>query len=189
MFSRQLPAVLARVGVNEVSRQSIVRVLGDKALKFEDFLLVSRYLPLFWTNILHPNSIEIISNHDLWEDGCYLLSFRGLNLVVVASPSLDKILWSWGDKDLERQHQPTVNAKGNIVIFDNGKTVRKYSRILEVDPRTNKIVTTLDNKSGKEFYSRHMGGVEVLANGNWMVTVSNTSEVFEVMPSGEVVWD
>ena len=72
---------------------------------------------------------------------------------------------------------------GRMLVFDNG--LRK-SRILELDPLTNKIVWHYGPV--KEFFTKSRGSNQRLANGNTLITESDRGYVFEVTPEGEVVW-
>src|SRR4030043_144112 len=52
--------------------------------------------------------------------------------------------WNWGEEnDLAHQHDATLLDNGNILIFDNGlhrkRMPQHYSRIVEVNPKTEKI--------------------------------------------------
>ena len=73
----------------------------------------------------------------------------------------------------------------HILVFDNGRS-RGWSRVVEVDPETKKIVWQY---RAKDFFSRLRGGAQRLPNGNTLVTESVKGRVFEVTPDGEIVWD
>ena len=93
------------------------------------------------------------------------------------------MLWLWGPNKLQRQHHPSLLPSGNILIFDNRL---EESRVVEMDPLTNKIVWTWD--AGKNFFSRSRGSAQRLPNGNTLITVSDTGYVNEVTQEGDVVW-
>lgn len=77
---------------------------------------------------------------------------------------------------------------GNILLFDNGLgKIRKYSRILEVNPLTNQIVWSYE-KPG-EFFSDGAGLAQRLINGNTLISEDKDGRVFEITPEGELVWE
>ena len=77
---------------------------------------------------------------------------------------------------------------GNILLFDNGM-YRNYSRILELNPRTEKIVWKYEADPNESFYTRTRGGNQRLPNGNTLITETNKGHVFEVNKDGEIVWE
>jgi outer membrane protein assembly factor BamB len=77
---------------------------------------------------------------------------------------------------------------GNILIFDNGRR-RKYSRVIEFDPRVGKIVWQYKADPPGEFFSSTRGSAQRLANGNTLITESDKGRAFEVTPAGAVVWE
>ena len=89
---------------------------------------------------------------------------------------------------LEHQHHPSVLPNGNILIFDNGHR-RKFSRILELDPRSEEIVWQYQADPPEGFYSESRGAAQALPNGNVLITDSDHGRAFEITRSGEVVWE
>ena len=125
----------------------------------------------------------------LCKKGDILVSIRNLNLIAIIDPVSEKVLWSWGDGVLDRQHSPELTEKGNIVVFDNGPTTRGYSRILEVEPRTKNIVFEYTSDPPGSFFTRGGGAVQKLGNGNMLITETEKGRTFEVTKSGETVWE
>jgi hypothetical protein len=79
-------------------------------------------------------------------------------------------------------------ANGNILLFDNGEH-RKWSRVLEMDPRTGGIVWEYHGDPKESFYSQCCSSVQKLPNGNVVITEMSKGHVFEVTPDKRVVWD
>jgi hypothetical protein len=106
-------------------------------------------------------------------------------------------------------------GEGNILIFDNGgwagygapnpwspkgtqNALRDYSRVLEIDPLTLKIVwqykpvetdsppLPTDNYL---FYSGYISSAQRLPNGNTMITEGANGRLFEVTADHELVWE
>ncbi|MDA8019836.1 MAG: arylsulfotransferase family protein [Thermoanaerobaculia bacterium] len=139
-------------------------------------------------DFIHTNHVEVLdgSLEDFfphYRKGHLLLSFRHLNTIAIADPAAQTLVWAWGPTNVTRQHHPTVLENGNILLFDNGK---KTSKVLELDPRTSKIVWSYGDDP--DFFTPSRGGNVRLANGNTLITESDPGYVFEVTPDGETVW-
>ncbi len=100
----------------------------------------------------------------------------------------EQLIWSWGPGHLSRQHQPTLLKNGNVLIFDNGRA-KKYSRVIELDPITKKIVWEYKANPPEKFYSPIRGGCQRLPNGNTLITDDPKGRAFEVTKDGEIVWE
>ena len=74
---------------------------------------------------------------------------------------------------------------GNLLIFDNGR-YRGWSRIIELNP-VNLSVVWEYKKDG--FFSYSQGYLQVLENGNKLVTISKLGRVIELDKNNNVVWD
>jgi hypothetical protein len=102
-------------------------------------------------------------------------------------------------------------GEGNILIFDNGgfggfgapnpsapyglnNARREYSRVIELDPITMKIVWEYDaNKAGSrdmaKFFSDYVSSAQRLPNGNTLICEGAFGRLFEVTPNYETVWE
>ena len=108
-------------------------------------------------------------------------------------------------------------GEGNILIFDNGgwagygapdrvskdgtKTDRRdYSRVIELDPTTLKVVweytganmgvpAMMAMTGNTKFYSQLVSSAQRLPNGNTMITEGCCCRLFEVTADKEVVWE
>lgn len=105
-------------------------------------------------------------------------------------------------------------GEGNILIFDNGGwagyglpnpssptgikcVLRDYSRVLEFDPVTLKIVwqyTPFEAGlvmpvDANRFYSPFISGAQRLPNGNTLITEGSGGRIIEVTPQHEIVWE
>ena len=108
---------------------------------------------------------------------------------------------------------------GNFLIYDNGcyNPTGMRSRILEingflnaagtntgnyVDPvvagyqsgnavyhKSKQLVWSYASLTQHSFYSSHISGAQRLPNGNTSINAGNQGHMFEVTPSGEVVWE
>lgn len=137
-------------------------------------------------DILHTNHIERIGASDVSADvseGDLLLSSRNINAVYVLDAETHEVRWIWGPGNVVFQHHPVWVDEGRVLLFDNG---RKKSRVLEVDVDTNAVAWRY--KGPPDFHSRTRGSVQRLANGNTLITVSDSGYVREVTPDGQMVW-
>jgi len=120
--------------------------------------------------------------------GCILICLRNVNQICTLDWESGEILWSWGAGELEWPHHPTMLENGNILVFDNG-VVRKYSRVIEINPAAGTVEWEYVGDPPEEFYSRTRGGSQRLPNGNTLICESNDGRAFEVTRDGEIVWE
>ncbi|MBU0980000.1 MAG: arylsulfotransferase family protein [Nanoarchaeota archaeon] len=136
----------------------------------------------------HANTIEMIEKDtDFADKGDLLLSVREIDMLIVMDTE-GEIKWTWGPGVVDMQHHPTMLENGNILLFDN-QGFRNYSRVIELDPRTEKIVWTYPALPTEKFYSESRGSSQKLPNGNVLITESNKGHVIEVTTGGEIVWE
>jgi hypothetical protein len=126
-------------------------------------------------------------------DGNIVVSFRNISTVVLIERATGNIIWRLGPPPLAQQHDPRPLASGNILIFDNGThradNPATFSRVIEVDPRTNAIVWEYADQSIFEFFSPYISGAQRLPNGNTLICEGCHGRIFEVTNGGEVVWE
>lgn len=105
-------------------------------------------------------------------------------------------------------------GEGNILVFDNGgwagygapnpgsrignkNALRDYSRVLEFDPTTLKIVWQYTPAEAgftipldaNRFYSPFISSAQRLPNGNTLITEGSGGRIFEVTAGHETVWE
>ncbi len=142
-------------------------------------------------DFMHTNNIEIIDRDidGLCKRGDYLVSVHALDLVVIIDAGKEEFIWSWGPGELDGQHNPTFLKNGNILIFDNGRHNRDFSRVIELNPISKKIEWEYKTEPPKNFFSSTRGSCQRLPNDNTLITESNRCHVFEVTKEGKVVWE
>ena len=157
----------------------------------------SSFLHLMWGmiakgDIFHTNAIEILDGRltdeiPTFKAGSVLLSLRTLSLLVVLD--LDTELVTWARKgSWRRQHDPSVLANGNILIFDNKGNVAK-SRVIEFNPITEGVECVYKGDHPNDFFSQMCGAATRLPNGNTLATESDRGRAIEVTPDGDIVWE
>lgn len=138
---------------------------------------------------------------------------RNLGEVYVINKKTGKITYRWGnpanygagkapagysddgDQQLFGPHAPDWTPEGTISILDNGnnRPSGNYTRAVELDPKTNKIVWFWGpgavKAQGGNFYSAYQCGAQKIANGNWMITSTNDGHVVEVTKDKNIVWE
>ncbi len=153
------------------------------------------------SDITHTNDAEVLTSDlagafPMFEDGDILVSMRHLNLVFVFDPRTDKVLWfqvgPWW-----RQHDPDFLKDGTISVFNNRSDDTEFgsllggSEITRIDPKSRKTWTFYSQPNGDEkrrFFSNFMGKQQTLDNGNVLITEPDGGRVFEVTPTGDIVW-
>ncbi len=141
-------------------------------------------------DLLHANSIQILDRRieGFGAPGDALISIRELDLIAVVDETREQVVWSWGPGEIERPHHPTLLANGSLLVFDNGSQ-RKYSRVLELEPRSRKITWQYVADPPAAFFTHQKGAVDKLPNGNYLITESLDGRVFEITRAGDTVWE
>jgi hypothetical protein len=163
---------------NEISRCSIWQLFNPRRDPIQP--LMNRWE---WT---HLNSIS------LTPEGQLIISCRHNSRVAIIDREAPAIVWQLGDPEISLQHHATPVEGGNIQIFDNGMNRAfdlPYSRVIEVDPKTSKIVWEYKAQPPQQFYSGHISGAQRLKLGNVLICEGTSGRLFEVTRKGEVVWE
>ena len=141
------------------------------------------------SDVLHPNTIELLARDlPVAPAGSALLCVRELDLVAIVDLQAERLLWTWGPGVLERPHHPSLLDDGTLLVFDNG-TTRGFSRVIQLDPATRRILWQYEGDPPETFFSDVRGSAQALQNGNVLVTESMRGRVFEVTRAGDVVWE
>lgn len=148
-----------------------------------------------WT---HANSIRFLDKDPFEGKQSYLISFANINEIALIDKESGKIIKRSDPLMLGYQHDPTLLKNGNILVFDNGFQKKPQprpfasSRVLEIDPKKNRIVWDFTGGTGIDtvlFSSNVAGGAQRLENGNTLITESTRGRILEVTQNKEVVWD
>ena len=128
-----------------------------------------------WT---HINGIDVNAGGDI------VFSARTNDRVVVIDGATGAVSFKFDET--RGQHNPTWLPNGNIQIFDNGSD---GSRVVEVDPKTRKIVWHYRGIPSQQFFSGHISGASRLDSGNVLICEGTSGRLFEVTRAHEVVWE
>ena len=149
-----------------------------------DVITAAQELREEWT---HGNTVGELP------DGNLVLSFRHISTVAVIDRKTGDIVWKLGAPPLAQQHAPVLLANGNFLIFDNG-THRvdahlPFSRVIEVDPTSNRIVWYYQERRPIDFFSPNISNAQRLPNGNTLICEGAFGRLFEVTHECDVVWE
>ena len=135
-----------------------------------------------WT---HANSLAVTGSGDL------LLSLRNTSTVAMVDRSTGVFRWRYSPDDLSHQHDATHLEDGHVLIFDNGthRPGPRYSRVIEVDPATDRTAWEYTGSPAASSYSSNISSAQRLPNGNTLVCEGRTGRIFEVSPTGATVWE
>jgi hypothetical protein len=146
-----------------------------------------------WIDIFHANSVEWMSRphlearHPIYSLSNILISFRHQDRIAVVDWDERRVVWAWGEGELQGPHDARVLDNGHILVFDNGLG-RRWSRVLEIDPVTERIVWEYRASEPRSFYTPTKGSSQRLPNGNTLISDSDSGRAFEVTSDGETVW-
>ncbi len=149
---------------------------------------------------LHSNNVDELpaawaDAFPLFEAGDLLLSLRNTNTIVVLDGEDLTVKWTMRGPFL-RQHDPDFLPNGHIIVYDNrvggAEPVFGPSRVLEIDPATQKIVWQWPDAAHEKqgFYDLIRGRLQQLPNGNLLVVNSLGGRILEIdRASGDIVWE
>ena len=150
----------------------------------------AKFVGMNETDFFHANSVRIApADAAKWKKGDYIVAFRNLGGhggVFALDSRTFAVRWSFTE-GVESPHSPEIVPDGHLLLFDNGPK-RMWSRVIEIDPATDKIVREYKPASPLLF-SRQMSGVQPLPNGNWLITEGESGHVFELTPQDKIVWE
>ena len=142
----------------------------------------------------HLNAIQVLPDTPLgrkdkrFQRGNLLLCFRNINMIAILDRDSWNVEWTWGTGTLDFPHMPRMLRNGHILVFDNG-THRKYSRVLELEPTSGRIVWQYKGHPPESFFSAWRGSNQRLPNGNTLICDSENGHAFEITSEGKIVWD
>jgi hypothetical protein len=143
-------------------------------------------------DIFHTNTLEVMDGHlahlsPLFEAGNALVSLNSLNVIAIVDLEANRVVWSL--VGLSRgQHSATILENGHLLFLGNLGN-GGYSKVVEIDPLTQRIVWSFLGDHANDFVTRSCGSVQRLRNGNTLITISNRGRAIEVTPDHEIVWE
>ncbi|MFO1068885.1 MAG: arylsulfotransferase family protein [Geminicoccaceae bacterium] len=150
-----------------------------------------------WTDTddpLHLNDVELVGPElaavfPMARPGDILVSLRNVNTLALLDPATGDLRWAMPGLTV-RQHDPDLLPDGHLLVFDNLGAEGERSRVVEIDPVTQKEVWSFAGADGHRLYTEKMGNQQRLANGNTLVVESLGGRILEVTAEQppRVVW-
>jgi outer membrane protein assembly factor BamB len=143
-------------------------------------------------DVFHSNTLVLL-------DGCgcervpalkkgnLLVSMAIPDALAVLDPESEQVVWVHKG-EFRTQHDVQIVGVGNLLLFDN-EGLSMASRALELDPATGRTVWEYRGNEEAPLYSKRMGAVQRLPNGNTLITESENGRAIEVTAEGEIVWE
>lgn len=199
-----LPEELAkevRGGMKATGKQKDPPMLGDDIIEIDRTGSVVARLHTW--KYFHPRQDPIqpledrgewthINGLDLMQDGKFVVSSRQTSRVAILDPVTEKLVWKLTEPEISLQHHVTCLENGNIQVFDNGANkpgAGPHSRVIEVDPKTSKVVWQYKANPPEQFFSGHISSAQRLEMGNVFICEGTSARLFEVTRNNEVVWE
>ena len=144
------------------------------------------------TDIFHTNSIRVMDRpiDGLCDESCpgqLLVSLRNLDTVALVDLDEERVLWAHQPFDL--QHDPTITADDQMLIFNNHAETGKRSSVLILDPSSRAVVWEYSGTEESPLFSQSCGTSAELPNGNILVTETDGGRALEVTREKEIVWE
>lgn len=180
-------------------------VMGDKIVKMDtagavlwEWSVFDHLNPALDATILktaedwsHANSLSVDT------DGHYLISFRNFNQVWKIDALTGDVIWKLGaggtitvepEGYFAGQHAFHVNAVGDYMVFDNGRTNRQ-TRILtyQINDEALTAEVKLNLPLPEDLYSDKMGNATLMDNGNILVCAPRTNSLVVIDTQGRLL--
>jgi hypothetical protein len=141
---------------------------------------------LFHTNTVRVLDGRIEARSPPFARGRILTSMNALGVIAVVDLQRRSVVWVRKTPPLG-QHDPQVLANGNMLLFENNEN-SGHSRVVEIDPIDFDVRWSYGGSDEQPLYSKFLGAVQRLPNGNTLITESDAGRALEVTPKGEIVW-
>lgn len=149
--------------------------------------------PLKDDDPLHLNTVRYIdagiaSRLPFAKPGDLLISIRNLHAVMILDPVTKTVTWARSGLWF-MQHEPVFTNDGTLLVFDNLGPADGLSRVIEWDPESETVEWNWKGKGTLPLSSAKYSAVEILPNGNRLITSSYGGRAIEVSPEKEIVWE
>lgn len=200
---------VARIGADGALKETYSLVDAAMGARFEGLLAEGSpdVAKTVTTDITHLNDAEIVTaefaaTNPHLREGDIMVSMRTLDAVAIIDRRTRRFNFALSGLTL-RQHDPDILPNGNIIIYDNRTEKSQHnhlsylphgqafgwSRIVEINPRTQETVWSWRGTKEHPFFSSIQGKIEPLANGNVLIAEPEGGRAFEIdRASGEIVW-
>jgi hypothetical protein len=146
-----------------------------------------QYGDLFHTNTLHILDGANEKRLPAFRRGNILISSPHMDTVAIVDPRERRVVWALSGL-WHFQHEPVLLPGGTLLVLDNQSQAGR-SRVLEIDPLTQRVMWSFEGDAGHPFFTQFNGSVQRLANGNTLIVESDGGRAFEVDRQGRTVWE
>ena len=194
--------VITRIHPSAPILEDFISVLGPDGVEKERISLLeafenSRYRKLIFEgkrkegDLFHTNTVAVLDGRieatsPPFAKGRILTSMNALGVVAVVDVPSRSIVWLRKTPPLG-QHDPQILSNGNLLLFENHED-SGHSRVVEIDPVDFAVRWSYGGSDEQPLYSKFLGAVQRLPNGNTLITESDAGRALEVTPKGEIVW-
>jgi hypothetical protein len=120
----------------------------------------------------------------LLENGDLRAIYEGIGLIKLDKDS--NLLWAYYGVP---HHDFDVMPDGTIYVLTRKAWAPNGSRVIEFDPRTQRVIWYYQGTEDHPLTSHDCGSVQPLPNGNMLISESNTGRALEVTRDDQVVWE
>ncbi len=145
-------------------------------------------------DILRANSVQILGAYGVvpsttFRPGLALVSLQQASAVALMDLTTDRITWSHVG-GFRSQGGATVGPSGELAVFDGSGGDSRTSRVVILDPSTGQPTWTWAGTRKQPLRSEDYGDVQLLPNGDVLITESEAGRAFEVTrDTRETVWE
>ncbi len=145
-------------------------------------------------DILHTNAVEILGADGVlgpptFRPGMALVSLQHASALALLDLTTDRFTWSYVG-GFRSQGGASVGASGELAVFDGSGGDARTSRVVILDPSTGQPTWTWEGTRKQPLRSEDYGDVQLLPNGDVLVTESEAGRAFEVTrDTRETVWE
>ncbi len=141
---------------------------------------------IFHSNTVLPIPEAIAEESPVFGPGNLLVSLREIDIVAVVDPVARTVTAAWRGP-WRAQHQPILDALGNILLFDN-QGADGNARVVKFDPARGELIWQYPGPEQPSLSSPEAGSCQILANGNILITESESGRAREIAANGDSVW-
>jgi hypothetical protein len=185
-------------------REELMTLAGNEHRKL--WKIQSRFKPVAPVEFAHLNSVYEIPDNKMaainpaFEKGGYIVNANGLDLMFILDSQMQNILWSLrqirNNADQSGYHDVQVLPSGHLLVYNNRAFSMEetdgtsHTAIWDLNPLNNEPRVLYEGNPWGEFSGFLLGGVQLLKNGNLLVTDYVKGGRAQVVdPRGKVVWE
>lgn len=195
-------STIPRYSKDRLSAEDFITVLSPGGELIEEFSILEAFERSDYSaqsqviprggDLQHTNTIEVLDGRladrsPAFAAGNVLISCCKTDTIAVVDPKSRKVVWSLSGA-WHRQHQPTVLDNGRMLILDN-RGFGGNSKVLEFDPFSQEVFWAYRHSDKTPFSTLTCGSNQRLANGNTLITETDSGRAFEVNREGKIVWE